>query len=489
MSSPCFRAPAPRWRRPPLWALTLWTALLPGCAAITNPLVDSPPVKNTSPALAPPPCKNLQESIPLSHLQPPPPDAYRLDAGDVLGVWVDGVIGDRKIPIPVYLPQDASGIAQRLVSPSAGYPFRVQEDGTLHLPMIDPVNVRGLTVTEADLAVRAAYQRRRILPEGAERVFVTLLQKRTYEVVVLRQEATRFATGAEGAAETTGKRGFGFVVNLAAYENDVLHALALTGGLPGLDAENQVTIVRGLSAHGADRQALLEKLRQLPPGAPLPPELAQSGLVLRIPLRQVPGEPLPFRPQDVILQSGDVVYLEARDKDVFYTAGLLPTGEHILPRDRDLDVLTAVSLVRGPLVNSTFGGVTLGGAIIPQGLGQPSASLLVVLRRTPGGGQVPIRVDLNRALRDVNERITVRPGDLLVLQERPTEALLRYASQTFANFNLILAPIHTRWLDGIVDIMGPDRIQGRSTFTAFQPFIQPAAQIQSNTALSTGNVK
>jgi hypothetical protein len=64
-------------------------------------------------------------------------------------------------------------------------------------------------------------------------------------------------------------------------------------------------------------------------------------------------------------------------------------------------------------------------------LGNPSPSLLSVIRKTPNGGQLNIRVDLNRALRDPRERILVQAGDVLILQETPGEAIARYFSQTF----------------------------------------------------------
>jgi protein involved in polysaccharide export with SLBB domain len=453
--------------------LILAATLAPGCASITNPLADSLNVRHAPADLLQTCVKDKEESIPLSFLQQPIGDAYRLDAGDVLGVWIEGIIGERTIPIPVHTLSNPSVRDQRNMPPSAGYPFTVREDGTVQLPLIGPLSLRGLSLSEAEEAVRQAYSKKELLPVGRERMFVTLLQKRQYEVVVLRQEATAFGVGAEGAFSTAGKRGAGYVINLAATENDVLHALSLTGGLPGLDTYNEVVIYRRLAPQNPDRQELLRKLGKLPPGAPLPPELAGTAPVVRIPLRQVPGQPLTFQPQDVVLQTGDVVYLEARDKDVYYTAGLLPAGEHVMPRDRDLDVISAVSLVRGPMVNGTFGANTLNGAVFPPGLGQPSASLLVILRRTAGGGQVPIRVDLNRALRDPRERVLVRAGDLLVLQERPTEALARWTSQTFSNFNLLWSPIHGPHETGVVDIMGADRLPGRGLYSTFQPGLAP----------------
>src|SRR5260370_37925416 len=115
-----------------------------------------------------------------------------------------------------------------------------------------------------------------------------------------------------------------------------------------------------------------------------------GGQVIRIPLRLRPGEELPFKPEDVILHTGDIVFIEARDTELFYTAGLLPPGEHVLPRDHDLDAVQAVAQVRGPLVNGGVSVNNLAGNILTPGIGFPSPSLLMVLRRTPGGGQEPI---------------------------------------------------------------------------------------------------
>jgi hypothetical protein len=163
----------------------------------------------------------------------------------------------------------------------------------------------------------------------------------------------------------------------------------------------------------------------------------------------------------VVLQTGDVVFLEARDEELFYTGGLLPPGAFVLPRDIDLDVIEAVARVRGPLINGAFGGSNLSGTLIQPGIGNPSPTLLVVLRRTPGGGQVPIVVDLRNALRHPEERLLVRAGDVLILQEKPSEALARYVSQTFFNFNLVWQVVHERFATGIVDVATPDRLGQR----------------------------
>src|SRR5262249_14415650 len=130
-------------------------------------------------------------------------------------------------------------------------------------------------------------------------------------------------------------------------------------------------------------------------------------------------------------------------------------------RDHDLDAIEAVATVRGPLFNGAFGGSNLSGTLIQPGIGNPSPALLTVLRRTPNGGQVPIVVDLNSAVRDPHERVILRAGAVLVLQEFPEQAFARYLTQTFFNFNLLWEPIHSKFVTGVVDVAAPDRLPGR----------------------------
>ncbi len=68
--------------------------------------------------------------------------------------------------------------------------------------------------------------------------------------------------------------------------------------------------------------------------------------VIRIPIRLGPGETADIRPEDVILYDGDIVFIESRDTEVFYTGGLLGGGQYTLPRDYDLDIMQAISLAQ-----------------------------------------------------------------------------------------------------------------------------------------------
>ena len=85
----------------------------------------------------------------------------------------------------------------------------------------------------------------------------------------------------------------------------------------------------------------------------------------------------------------------------------------------------------------------LRGRLIQQGVGNPNPSALTVIRRTPNGGQIPISVDLNRALQDPRERILVQPGDVLILQESAGEAMVRYFHDIFT-FNFAAGAPNSR---------------------------------------------
>lgn len=437
-----------RW----LLLMSLLGALSAGCAAMTNPVADGIPVRRLPPEVLGP-SRHDCVPIPLTLLEQPRSSVYHVTPGDVLGIWIDGVLGDRTLPPPVLTAPQLELPNQRRLPPAMGYPVTVREDGMLVLPMAAPIKVEGMTLAQIEEALRQAYTTpKQILQPGTERIVVTLLQARQHHVVVLREEASSFSPVGLTGVVLSGKRGTGQTIALPSGENDVLHALALTGGLPGLDTYDEVVIQRGCFKEGEDIESVR---RQLESGS------VPAPMCVRIPLRAHPGAKLPFGPNDVVLHTGDVVYLRARDGEVFYTGGLLPSGEHILPRDRDLDVVEAVAAVRGPLINGAFVNNNLAGNLINPGIGFDSPALLIVVRRLPGGGQIPIRVDLNRALRDPRERITVQPQDLLILQEIPNAAIARFMGTTLLNFNMTYIPFRTNNWIGTGDVSAFQGSTGR----------------------------
>lgn len=391
-----------------------------GCAALTNPVADGVPVRRLPAEVLGRPKSELRP-IPLTLLRQKEPEPYLLDKGDVLAVVADDVIAPATVQPPVRLPDQLNPTA------AVGFPVPVSENGTISIPRLPPLSVKGKTVTEVEALIRDAVTGK----GGPEllknpRVTVQLLQKRRYQILVVREDTqpVQFQTQLNNPVFGGIKKGNGITISLSAGENDVLRALNATGGPPGLDAKNEVVILRG-TADPADPAAR----------------------VTRIPLRVYPEQPLAIREEDIILKDGDILTIEARDTEVYYTAGLVGAGQFPLPRDYDLDVIQAIAQVRGPLLNGGFTQNAFVANAVGSGVGNPSPSLCTVLRQLPDRRQIPIRVDLNRAFIDPRERVLIQPGDVIVLQERPSEAIVRYFTQSI-RFTTVLETIRAGSLTG-----------------------------------------
>ena len=98
---------------------------------------------------------------------------YRLDAGDILGVYIEGILGNAKDGLPVFVAVDQS------LSPLCGFPVRIWGDGTISLPGVRPVAVQGKTVSEVERLLRGLCAGTQENPpaKGSE-VVVTLMRER-----------------------------------------------------------------------------------------------------------------------------------------------------------------------------------------------------------------------------------------------------------------------------------------------------------------------
>lgn len=506
-------------------------SFLSGCSALSV-------CRNATPAVCVRPNiidapRSSQEPINFIFLRQDPPPAYLLGPRDVLGIYIEGVLGALEESPPVHFAEDSN------IPPAMGYPVPVREDGTLSLPLVTPIRVEGLTVTQTEEAIRRAYTvQRKILQPGKDRIITTLMRRRTYQVLVIREDATSKGVGIGGGGNILGsaKQGETYTVELPAYENDILHALSESGGLPGLDAKNMVTVIRGGYGQGASpdrvlaallnvkeetrlaktppflreqmqreanqqdagssvqtipasqgpstdevsstataREADLAAAEQalarsfgnesrlgadvqqaghqqpipmpipagpapgLPPGTFTPPLLNPDGRilqllpsasnVLKIPLRAIPGEPLPLLSQeDITLNTGDVIYIESRDAEVFYTGGMLSGGQHQIPRDYDLDVLGAISMAGGVAAtsgqsggfNAIGGGGGGGGRGGAGGICPPTQ---VTIIRMVDGQQTIVRASIKRLIVNPNERILIQPNDIVMLEYTPMEMM------------------------------------------------------------------
>ncbi len=431
--------------------ILLLLAISTGCQSILSPVSGVPAHRLPPQFLATP--KNNLVPIDIARLRQEPPREYLLDTSDILGIYIEGVLGEVDGVPPFHMPQGNGGGSESDLPPAIGFPVPVREDGTLPLPLVPPLKVRGLTLTQAENVVRKAYTvDQQILRPGKDRIFVSLIKERTYKIVVMRQELS--PTMQAGPHGGFGSMNFAAtqsqVVELPAYQNDVLHALARTGGLPGESAKNEVKILRGSLADARRRDAFVQEFYACRPADPCLcfPPLPEDPAITRIPLRLPQGQVPTFNPEDVILQTGDIVMVESRDAEVFYTGGMLGGGMHQLPRDRDLDVIEAMAYIGNDRGNgigfgggSIYGGGSGGGGGFGGGFGAGSVGgvppgRLFILRKTPCNDQIIIAVDLSRAIRDPKSRPLVQAGDTLVLQYKPEEELVNFGLGTFFTYGI-----------------------------------------------------
>ncbi|MDZ4686876.1 MAG: polysaccharide biosynthesis/export family protein [Planctomycetaceae bacterium] len=376
--------------------------------------------------------KSEMQQISISRLRQQPPKVYQLGAGDVLGIYIENVLGVEGESPPVHFPETGNQ------PPALGFPVPINEDGTIALPYITPIPIAGKSLSDATAAIKHAYSTMDIIKAGKENIIVTLIRRRQYRVQVIREEA--------GGKEGVSKRGTGQSVDLNAYENDLLHALNETGGLPGSDARNEIYIIRGSFEDGARRDQIVAQILASKPECECPCPLPDDPSVVRVPIRFYPDELPEFTEQDIILEAGDVVFIPGRDAEKFYTGGAIQGGEWTIPRDYDLDVLNAVAFARGQIGSGGTGLIRVGGAQSGIGGGGGGSggpigknpSDLIVVRKLPCGGQLPIKVDLNRALQDPTHRILVQPGDTLILRYKVYEEAIN-AALGLIQFNFLFS--------------------------------------------------
>lgn len=418
-------------------ALTLGMASSIGCHAITD-VHESVPASRLPRHLAAEPREGRQV-FPFTALGQEKPVSHIIGAGDQLSVYVFGVLppGTEETPIlqrtqPInqrYYPPHGS-----VVGATAGLPVLVDQDGSVELPLIGKVQLGGLTLPEATTAVKNAYRDKQITKEDSERVIVSLVTARVHRIVVLREDtpSTPVQLVQPGQVDHI-HRGSADVVDLPVYENDVLHALSITGGLPGTDAGREIWVFKR-SGLGDPMAITPEELQTRTASYSESDET--RGQVVRIPLTGCPGEPVSFSAKDIVVEDGDVVYVPRRE-EYFYVGGLVAGAKIPLPRDQDIDVIEALALANG----SVGGPLGLSGQALASGspghMVRPTR--VIILRELPDGRQLPIRVDLARAMEDQKERILIQPNDVVMLQFKPHQAVFNGVLNAL-NFSVLFNP-------------------------------------------------
>ena len=241
---------------------------------------------------------------------------YRLDAGDLVAVIVEGVLSFKDAP--VHLPKKGSAIL-----PGMGYPVPVMEDGTIAMPIVKAISVRGLTVEQARKKVASTYYSQNIV-KPSEVVLLSLLRKRTVNVTVIHSKPNSTSQDVS-------------IVKLTPGESNVLGAL---GQIGSFDTD-------------ADIQVFKSSGQQVGAGS--------------------------------ALAKGDVVDMRSPDPEYFYTGGLLPGGQFELPRDRNLSLVQAIALAGGSVGGGRLASFPPSDLVVIRA-GRPAFTIDVNRAlRTPGG--------------------------------------------------------------------------------------------------------
>ncbi len=307
------------------------------------------------------------------------PDEYVLGRDDVIRVEIFELVPGIRQLLPPNLP-DRQGRGPL----SYSVDVRVAHKGDVMLPLAGSVEVGGMTLEQARQQITSAYAKGFI---DDPRVAVSLVERSTVRVLVLGEVAHPN------------------VYELPKYDNDIAHAITRAGGLT-VDAGKEIQVHRRVTNDSGQSP---DETNRLPPFAnPSIPQSVSEPQTLRIPRRT--NSPLMLSPEQVTLNTGDVVVVPRRIDELFFVVGKLSENNqvrfslgretrdmgngYLLPRDRDIDVVTAVAMA---------------GYIDPI----DSPDTVTVHRTMLTGDPVLIHVDLIAARYDRNENIMVEPGDII----------------------------------------------------------------------------
>ena len=320
-----------RWTAIALLAACLATG---GCATM---------MKGAIPASQLPPELMVEAHCPrtpidFTLLRQPPPPSYLVGPRDVLGIYIQDILGRNDQPPPVFsliLPANSSDPQL-----AVGNPVTVADDGTIILPHIPPLRVAGLTIPQIDAAIHRAYTvDTRILQQGQEVITVTLIHRRLHRVLVIREDSPAVPPILKPRDGTViSRRGTTTTIDLPRFENDVLHALSQTGGLPGEDARNEIWVLRGRrQRRHADHRAVARRSGSNGIGHQWRQRHRADPLV------GGSRHPLPFGPSDIVLNDGDVVYRAEQGRAIVLHGRAaawraIPAAARLRPRHHQRDL-------------------------------------------------------------------------------------------------------------------------------------------------------
>ncbi len=376
------------WRNPIICTILVMMISLSGCYAPFHTNLGTPASQLSETFRMP--ARTNQSKLNLGSLVASQPSEYLLGPGDQLEITIPNLVAN---------------------APFHAIRVKVQDSGKIQIPGLGTVIVRDQSLTTAQENINLILSKGILVNPKAS---ITLIEKGTVNVLVL------------GEVESPG------IHALPRFENDIAHALAAANGFTEesgdyievhrksptfMEAQpkDDSTIKFG---HSIEYVPTLPVLSEAPEYQGIEGEHCSScqtingipiGPTLKIPLK---GGISPLSSEDVILNPGDVIVVPSAVKEVFYVVGNLSVQNRsrftigdaereigngfLLPKNRDIDVVTAV---------------VMAGYIDPI----ESPTTVTVHRTQPDGTPFLIHVDLIKARKDRRETVMVQPGDIIYL--------------------------------------------------------------------------
>lgn len=264
---------------------------------------------------------------------------------------------------------------------------RVQENGEIDLPFIGSIPIVGMSMQDAEQAIRTSAIRRDVYRDP--KVTVSMVRPRVNRITVI------------GAVNKPG------TIELRPGNSDLLQAITAAGNL----AEEAGTIVEvrhpgfqpgtapqggspAIAAGGAD--GVISASGEMAPVA------LTGAKTLKVDLASIGSEGVGIP----TLTDGTVIWVDKQDPLPLTVVGLVATpGQFEFPVGQDLSVLDAISLSRG--------------------INNPVANKIYVIRKRPGVAEpLLIEVSYSRAKRNGRENILLQPGDVVSVEQTPATVIV-----------------------------------------------------------------
>ncbi|QEG41890.1 Polysaccharide biosynthesis/export protein [Roseimaritima ulvae] len=365
-----------------------------------------------------------------------PPQDYILGPNDQLDVTVSGLHQDSEIR-----------------------PIRVQlmANGMIQLPLVGAVQIGGLNLVDAQRRINEAYAKDYL--ENPQ-VNLALIAKGSTSVIVLgevnapgahilpkyQNDVGHAIAAAAGLTDEAAdeievhRRPAGMrlapaqplphpsPIHPAAYHGPTTSPAVAPGPMPAVHDDSPQALFARLQApqpltSSPPFSVMAPSPVAAPPVVAAPQMVAaqpDQGQILRIPLRT--DSRFRLTENDITLTDGDVIVVPSRKHEVFFVVGKLNTANtvrftigdrerelgvgFVLPRDREIDVVTAV---------------VMAGYIDPI----DSPTTVTLHRVMPDGSPMLILVDLIEARCNPQATVLVEPGDIIYLNPDPAWYLRR----------------------------------------------------------------